>query len=117
MRARYLVVLVALLATVVVPAEAAPVEQAGSVIDQVTSCLQPNGTGREDAAVHDSGSCPERGPVTRVGVAALLLAALLWLAGRGRLRSRPLRPDGGSNRLLGGVARGGASWRAPPVAV
>ena len=117
MRTRLGLALLALLAIVVFPSEAVMAEQAGSVIDQVSSCRAPSGLLRNgDAhATADGGSCRFDG--TDLGP-TLLLIVLVGLAGAvtpasvtRRLardeRRRPADPDGR------------ARWhtRGPPVAV
>jgi hypothetical protein len=116
MRTRLGLALLALLAIVVLPSEAVMAEQAGSVVDQVSSCRAPSGLLRNDAgATVDGGSCRSDG--ADLGP-TLLLIVLVGLAGAvtpasvsHRLaldeRRRPADPD----------ARARWHTRGPPVAV
>ena len=114
MRVRFALVLIALLAIVAVPSEATLVEQSGSVVDQVTSCLQPNGLVREIGAVTPSGErCGDDGPARAV-LALLAVVALLSAGLLVRSRAHPVERVDERWRLPAAVARAGAAWRAPP---
>jgi len=117
MPVRVAVLLIALLAIVALPSEAMPTERTGSVVDQVTSCLQANGLARDvdarsAAGDHCRDDVPVRPPVAVLAVVAALLAGLAPVA-----RSRSSRRGADRWRLPDAVHRSGASWRAPPVAV
>lgn len=111
---RVAVLLIALLAVVVLPSEAMLVEQTGSVMDQVTSCLLPNGVAREldsraAAGEHCRDDVPARPPIAILAVVFSLLAGLVP-----RSRSRWTGHGADRRRLPDAVFGGGAPWRAPP---
>jgi hypothetical protein len=118
MRTRLGLALLALLAIVVFPSEAVMAEQAGSVVDQVSSCRAPSGLLRNADAQHataDGGSCrfdgADLGPTLLLIVFVGLVGAVTPASVTHRLardeRRRPADPDGR------------ARWhtRGPPVAV
>ncbi len=115
MRARLAIVLVALFAIVAVPSEALLAEQAGSVVDQVTSCRQASGLVRDGAAEVSGGEHCRSGDLALLaGFVAVLVAAGGALAVvPPSSRRRPQRRWS----LPVAVARAGAPWRAPPVPV
>ena len=97
MRTRVLVVLLALVAMAVVPAESLMAESAGSVVGQVASCIEPSGLvrGAEDGV--SGASC---GDHLRAGTAPSVLAvtflvgaALAVAASRSGRRRRPPAPQ------------------------
>ena len=117
MRVRPVVLLIALLAIAVLPSESALVEQAGSVVDQVTSCTQPSGLARELGA--DTSACSHRVPSDLgLGVVAVLVAALGALGGAApeQLTGRRARKGRGW-RPTEALARAGAPRRGPPAVI
>lgn len=117
MRVRVAMLMIALLAIIVLPSEATFAEQTGSVVDQVTSCLQPNGLARDlDSRTAAGEHCRDdvaAGPlIAFLSLVAGLLAGLVPAS-----RSRRSRLTADDWRLPDAVFRRGAPWRAPPLPV
>jgi hypothetical protein len=117
-RVRLTVLLIALLAIVAVPSEAALLEQAGSVVDQVSSCTQPNGVVREPVGDADATGATTCTPGVPSGAAVGLVAVLVALLGAGPPTQFTLRRArrAGRWRRTETLARAGTPWRGPPVA-
>ncbi len=113
-RIRWLVILLAVVATVAIPAEVATEASVGSVVDQVSSCLQPNAVAR-DVAHEATGALVQAVPGPLTSLAIVVLAGLAGIGSGAIALGRRRRAE--RWQYVVPRAWAGSGLRAPPISV